>query len=169
MAQSNYFAPESDNVKAYKNISNFVITPIIGHDGKPNGVLQLYCFKQQINRMLVKKMVAMRKFVGGCLDTINLMNQNLETVVGAMSMVRQSMLAVIEREKEAEKDHRLLIELEQNVKASSKEITSWFTRAMNEPGFVPPVIEEETNYASKKLPEQRAGEEAAELAKKRET
>lgn len=60
---------------------------MIGHDLQPNGVLQLYSFKQPITRLQVKKMIALRKFIGGCLDGINLMNKNLETVVGAMSKV----------------------------------------------------------------------------------
>jgi len=46
----------------------------------------------------------MRKFIGGCLDTINLMNRNLETVMGAMTTVQKTMKAVIDREKEAESE-----------------------------------------------------------------
>jgi len=46
----------------------------------------------------------MRKFIGGCLDAINLMNKNLGTVVGAMSEVQKTMNVVIEREKEAENE-----------------------------------------------------------------
>ena len=82
-----HFYPETDNIKAYKNLSSFLFTPMIGHDLQPNGVLQLYSFKQPITRLQVKKMIALRKFIGGCLDGINLMNKNLETVVGAMSKV----------------------------------------------------------------------------------
>ena len=83
-----------------------------------------------------------------------------------MSKVHESMQAIIEREKESEKDHRLMMELEQNVKASMKEITTWHTRATTEPGFMPPpVVEEEINPALKKFLEQKAAEEAAELAK----
>ena len=50
-------------------------------------------------------MNAMRKFIGGCLDTINLMNANLETVVGAMGRVHETMDRVMEREREAETDY----------------------------------------------------------------
>ena len=28
-----YYVPESDNLKALKNIKNFIIMPMIGHDG----------------------------------------------------------------------------------------------------------------------------------------
>ena len=38
------FYPETDNIKQYKNISSFIISPMIGHDGTPNGVVQLYSF-----------------------------------------------------------------------------------------------------------------------------
>ena len=34
-----HFLPECDNLKAFKNIKNFMLAPIIGYDGKPNGVL----------------------------------------------------------------------------------------------------------------------------------
>ena len=105
------FYPETDNVKSYKNITNFVITPIVGHDDKPNGMIQLYSFKQPLNRLKIKKFIAMRKFIGGCLDTINLMNRNLETVMGAMTTVQKTMKAVIDREKEAESEQKMILEL----------------------------------------------------------
>ena len=41
---STKFYPETDNIKAYKNIASFIFVPIIGHDLKPNGVIQLYNF-----------------------------------------------------------------------------------------------------------------------------
>ena len=40
-------------------------------------------------------MIAMRKFIGGCLDSINLQYKNLETVVGTMSKVTTLVNAVI--------------------------------------------------------------------------
>lgn len=100
------FAPETDNIKSFKNITNFLFSPIVGHDGKPNGVIQLYSLSQPISRLQVKKIIAMRKFIGGCLDGITLLNGNLETVVGALSEVQQSMAAVVVREKEAENEQR---------------------------------------------------------------
>lgn len=36
---SSFFLPESDNLKSYKNITNFILTPIVGFDGRPNGVI----------------------------------------------------------------------------------------------------------------------------------
>lgn len=105
MTQSLFYS-ETDNIKAFKNISNFIISPMIGHDGKPNGVIQLYSMKQPISRLQVKKFIAMRKFLGGSLDAINLMNKNLETVVGAMSEVAVTMNQVSEREKGAEMEQR---------------------------------------------------------------
>ena len=33
------FVQESDNIKALKNIQNFLILPIVGHNGEPNGVV----------------------------------------------------------------------------------------------------------------------------------
>lgn len=44
MTQSQFY-PETDNIKAYKNITNFMFMPMIGHDLRPNGVIQLYSFK----------------------------------------------------------------------------------------------------------------------------
>lgn len=96
------FYPETDNIKAFKNITNFMISPVIGHDGTPNGVMQLYSFKNPITRLKVKKFIAMRKFIGGCLDGINLMNKNLETVVGAINEVKNTMNKVIVREQTAD-------------------------------------------------------------------
>ena len=34
-----HFYPETDNIKSFKNITSFLIMPILGHDLKPNGVL----------------------------------------------------------------------------------------------------------------------------------
>ena len=65
----------------------------------------------------------MRKFIGGCLDNINLMNRNLETVMGAMSKVQKTMKAVIDREKEAESEQKMLLELQIMIKNARKEIT----------------------------------------------
>ena len=36
---SSFFVQEADNIKAADNIRNFVIFPIIGHNGEPNGVM----------------------------------------------------------------------------------------------------------------------------------
>lgn len=65
----------------------------------------------------------MRKFIGGCLDNINLMNRNLETVMGAMSKVQKTMKAVIDREKEAESEQKMILELQIMIKNARKEIT----------------------------------------------
>ena len=99
---STKFYPETDNIKAFKNIANFVFVPMIGHDLKPNGVIQLYNFRQPITRMLVKKMIAVRKFIGGCLDGINLQNKNLEAVVGAMNKVEEVVKTCEVRERSVE-------------------------------------------------------------------
>ncbi len=87
-------------------------------------------------------MIAMRKFIGGCLDSINLLNGNLEMVVGAMGEVANAEASVVERAKEAESEQRQTIELQQMVKTARKEITTWHTRAMTEPGFIAAPIEE---------------------------
>ena len=160
------FQPETDNIKAYNNLTNFLFNPIIGYDGKPNGVIQLYSLDQPITRLKVKKMIAMRKFVGGCLDSINLLNGNLEMVVGAMSEVHNSMEMVIEREKIAELEQRQTLELQSMVKTARKEITTWYTRAQTEPGFIAPPIEESREAAAlRKFQEQQAIELALEAKK----
>ena len=45
---------------------------MIGHDGEPNGVLQMYSFKQPITRLKMKKFIALKKFLGGCLDKVTI-------------------------------------------------------------------------------------------------
>ena len=105
----------------------------------------------------------MRKFIGGCLDGITLLNGNLETVVGALSEVQQSMAAVVEREKEAETEQRQILELQQMIKVARKEITTWHTRAQTEPGFmVPPPEEEKKNPALEKFLAEKAAQEELE-------
>ena len=101
-----YFYPECDNLKSFKNITNFMMAPIVGHDGKPNGVLQLYSFSQPISRLQVKKFIAMRKFIGGCLENVTLNNNNLEAVVGAMTKVNSTMSSIETREQNAEANYR---------------------------------------------------------------
>lgn len=51
-------------------------------------------------------MIALRKFIGGCLDGINLMNKNLETVVGAMGKVAETTKAIEDRAYISEQDIR---------------------------------------------------------------
>ena len=130
-----HFYPETDNIKAFKNLTSFLFLPMIGHDLRPNGVIQLYSFKQPITRLQVKKMIALRKFVGGCLDGINLMNKNLVTVVGAMSKVTSTTKAIESRASLSEIDQRQMIELQSYVKTAKKEITAMYTRSTTEPGF----------------------------------
>lgn len=138
------FVPQMDNVKQVPGIKNFVFYPIIGHDNRPNGVIQLYSCDNSISRLSIKKVNAIRKFLGGCLDNVNLINKNLEMVVGSMGNVSQAMEACIQREKSADSDSRMLMELQSAVKVSLKEITFWHTRATTEPGFMPePVVEDE--------------------------
>ena len=161
------FYPETDNLKAYKNISSFIMSPLIGHDGKPNGVLQLYSFKQPITRLQIKKMIAMRKFLGGCLDNVNLNKKNLESVVGAMSKIEGTAESCFQREKEAEAEQRQVLDLQAMVKGALKEIDEWHIRATTVPGFMPPPVveEDDVNPHLKKFLEQKAAEEAAEAEK----
>jgi len=51
------------------------------------------------------------------------MNRNLETVMGAMSKVQKTMKAVIDREKEAESEQKMILELQIMIKNARKEIT----------------------------------------------
>ena len=112
-------------------------------------------------------MIALRKFIGGCLDGINLMNKNLVTVVGAMSKVSETTKVIENRAQLTEQDSRLMMELQSYVKTARKEISVWHTRATTEPGFMPPpVVEEETeNPHLKAFLEKKAAEEAAEKKK----
>ena len=106
----------------------------------------------------------MRKFLGGILDAINLMNKNLVTVVGGINEADKSMKSILEREKFAEQEQRQMTDLQSYIKTAKKEITVWHTRATTEPGFMAPPIEEEddVNPALKKFLEQKAIEDAKE-------
>ena len=95
-----HFLPECDNLKAFKNIKNFMLAPIIGYDGKPNGVLQFYSFHNPISRLQVKKMIAVRKFIGACLENVNRNGCNLEAVVGGMGEVNRTMDTIALSEQE---------------------------------------------------------------------
>jgi len=75
---SPYFTQETDNLKAFENIHNFIFIPMTGYDEVPNGVVQMYNFKQPITRLKVKKMIAMKKLIGSILDKVSVQNQNLE-------------------------------------------------------------------------------------------
>ena len=44
LGRPSYFYKESDNVKALKQISNFMFVPMRGHNGLPNGVIQCFNF-----------------------------------------------------------------------------------------------------------------------------
>ena len=111
-------------------------------------------------------MIALRKFIGGCLDGINLMNKNLVTVVGAMSKVSETTKVIENRAQLTEQDSRQMMELQSYVKTARKEISVWHTRATTEPGFMPPpVVEEPENLALKAFLEKKAAEEAAEKKK----
>ena len=139
---------------------------MIGHDLRPNGVIQLYSFKQPISRLQVKKMIALRKFIGGCLDGINLQNKNLVTVVGAMSKISSTAKVIESRASMSETDQRQMIELQSYVKTAKKEISAMYVRATTEPGFMdPPPEPEYENLALKAFLEKKAAEEAAEKKK----
>ena len=83
-----YFVQESDNVKDIDIIKNFVMFPIIGHDGETNGVIQMCSFKQPITRLKMNKLIAMKKFLGACLDKVTLQQQNLESQVGLQNLLQ---------------------------------------------------------------------------------
>lgn len=75
-----------------------MFAPIVGHDGKPNGLLQLYGFQSPISRLQIKKMIALRKFLGGCLENINLKSHNLDAIVGGMNNIQHVGNAINARE-----------------------------------------------------------------------
>ena len=81
-----YFVQESDNIKALKNIRNFVIMPMVGHNGKPNGIIQCFNFRNNLTRLKVNRFIAMKKFLGGCLDTVALKAGILECIMGLQNM-----------------------------------------------------------------------------------
>lgn len=76
------FVSESDNIKALPNVRNFLILPIVGHDGQPNGIIQMYNFKNSLTRLRVNRFIAMKRFLGGCLDTVALKTGLLECFMG---------------------------------------------------------------------------------------
>ena len=118
-----------------------MMAPILGHDGKPNGLLQFYSFNQAISRLQVKKMIALRKFIGGCLENVGLNSNNLESIVGVMGKLDCSAQALVAHEHESEIQYRQILELESNVKTVRKDINNWYSRATTEPGFMQEVTE----------------------------
>lgn len=110
-------------------------------------------------------MIAIRKFVGGCLENVTLNNNNLEAVVGGMSTINHTMDAIVLREQDTEATYRQIHEIGNITKQAQKEITTWHTRATTEPGFMapPPVeVEEVVNPLLKAFLEKKAIEDAAE-------
>ena len=57
-------------------------------------------------------MIALRKFIGGCLDNINIMNKNLESVVGGMNKIEGVVKVCEIREKSIENETKDILELQ---------------------------------------------------------
>jgi len=74
-------------------------------------------------------MIAIRKFIGACLENVNCNSNNLEAVVGGMGDINMSNEAIIRAEGGLEKSARELQELETVVKVVHKEISTMHTRA----------------------------------------
>ena len=83
------------------------------------------------------KMNALQKFIGGCLDSINLQYKNLETVVGSMSKVEGTTSAVATVQSSNENEIREMGEPQGALKIARKEVTGWHTRCTTEEGFIP--------------------------------
>ena len=81
-----HFAAENDNIKGLKNIRNFVIMPLIGHNGETNGVIQFFNFKNNLSRLKVNRFIAMKKFLGSCVDNVSLKSGVLECAMGLSNM-----------------------------------------------------------------------------------
>ena len=115
-------------MKANDRIRNFAMIPMIGHDGEPNGVLQMYDFKGPITRLKMKKLIAMKKFLGACLDKVSLQQQNLETQVGFQNLLL-GVEAAVRTKSEADKESMAHIELlMKSIDANNKWVALQYNR-----------------------------------------
>lgn len=67
-------------------------------------------------------MIAIRKFVGGCLENVTLNNNNLEAVVGGMTTIHETMDAIVVREKDSLDLQGQIHEIEIATRGALKEI-----------------------------------------------
>ena len=126
LARPNYFYNESDNIKALKVVTSFVFIPMIGHDELPNGVIQCYNFKAPVSRLQLKKMYAIRKFYGGCLDYVNYMSQNLEIISGHIRSLKGTFQVVNQRKAEVDALNKDITQLYDSL-TIQKEINQVYT------------------------------------------
>ena len=152
--QSPYFIPETDNLKETKNVKNFVIFPMVGHDDTPNGVVQMYSFKQPISRLKMKKLIAMKKFLGGCLEKVTMQNTNLEYQVGIGSNLPEIKEAIDQQATVDKEVCEQMTDLRKLVDPNVKWITHQHNRTLNTPGFdripTPPIVEDPAEERRKK-------------------
>ena len=57
-------------MKTLEQIKNFLFIPMIGLEGEPNGIIHMLNFKEPINPLKVRKMIAMKKFIGAIFERI---------------------------------------------------------------------------------------------------
>lgn len=76
------FINDIDNSIAVKNVDNYFIGAIFDNDSVPNGVIQMFNFKHGVKKIHIKRFEAMRGFLGGCLQNIEDVTRNMNTLVG---------------------------------------------------------------------------------------
>ena len=79
---SAFYVEEADNMKTLDKIQNFLFLPMLGIDGEPNGIIHMLNFKEPLSPLKVRKMIAMKKFIGAVYERIIMQQKNLETQLG---------------------------------------------------------------------------------------
>ena len=110
----------------------------------------------------MKKFIAMKKFLGACLDKVILQQQNLEAQVGMQNLI-QGVHDAVRTKDESDKDTVTQIEtLMKQIDTSNKWISFQYSRTQTDPGFMrvptPPSAEE---IMAERLKKKAEAEQAA--------
>ena len=106
-------------MQGHRLINNFVFVPLIGFDGQSNGLIQMINFKNNVDRLQIRKYAALSKFLGCCLDRVILSTSAMTTCINSvqgLSFMGQSQDAV---DKEMWDKSEDLINMMQNVVAET--------------------------------------------------
>ena len=81
MKLNTMFVKDVDNIKSLKEIDNCCYCPILNEDNITNGMIQLYNKKTPILKMDVRKLEAISRFFGGCVQNIEDITKKLTTTL----------------------------------------------------------------------------------------
>ena len=113
-------------------------------------------------------MAAMRKFLGGCIDKVEIYTKNLEMFVGFKMQLEQALVSLANREEISRQNQNDMAEMVNSVKIVEKDITVWHTRATTEPGFMPEPDDPQEVERKKKVQEAIQRMEAQTLADRKQ-